>query len=95
MLALAVPDDSSGAGRAWPSPRSWDLAARLQAAAEGENVSQLATFAARRAAALGPGPGVEYFTWLAAADLPDPEAVLADPGSFALPGARGPKPTRR
>ena len=33
-LALAVPEDAAGAGRAWPSPRTWDMAARLLAAAE-------------------------------------------------------------
>ncbi len=84
MLALAVPDDSTGAGRAWPSPRSWDLAARLQAAAAGGAVSEIATSLLVRGC-VGPGPGVEYLTWLAEADLPDPEAVLADPDSFALP----------
>ena len=34
---------------------------------------------------VGPGPGVEYLTWLAEADLPDPEVVLADPENFTLP----------
>jgi hypothetical protein len=28
---------------------------------------------------------VEFLTWLAEADLPDPEAALADPSSFRLP----------
>jgi MoxR-like ATPase len=83
-LALAVPDDASGAGRAWPSPRSWDLAARLQAAAERAAVSDEALSLLIRGC-VGAGPGVEYLTWLAEADLPDPEAVLADPDSFELP----------
>lgn len=82
MLALAVPEDATGAGRAWPSPRTWDLAARLQAAADG--ASELATSLLIRGC-VGPGAGVEYLTWLAEADLPDPEAVLADPDSFVLP----------
>ena len=34
---------------------------------------------------MGGGPGVEFLTWLAEADLPDPEALLADPQSFVLP----------
>jgi hypothetical protein len=34
---------------------------------------------------VGIGPGVEFLTWLAEADLPDPEAVLANPDSFILP----------
>jgi AAA domain (dynein-related subfamily) len=84
MLALAVPDDAAAAGRAWPSPRSWDMAARLQAAADSGAAGELAGSLLVRGC-VGPGPGVEYLTWLAEADLPDPEAVLADPDSFALP----------
>lgn len=83
-LALSVPDDLVGAGRAWPSPRSWDMTARLLAAAEaagtGEDVSSLLV-----RGCVGTGPGVEFLSWLAEADLPDPEAVLADPDSFVLP----------
>lgn len=84
MLALAVPQDAAGAGRAWPSPRTWDMVARLQAAAEECGVEDLATSLLVRGC-VGPGPGVEYLTWLAEADLPDPEAVLAHPESFVLP----------
>ncbi|MGA2012029.1 MAG: MoxR family ATPase [Solirubrobacteraceae bacterium] len=84
MLALAVPEDPSGAGRAWPSPRTWDMAARLQTAAEAGGIDELATSLLIRGC-VGPGPGIEYLTWLAEADLPDPEAVLADPDHFVLP----------
>jgi hypothetical protein len=83
-LALAVPDDAAGAGRAWPSPRSWDMAARLHAVAEAASIDELALSLLIRGC-VGPGPGVEFLTWLAEADLPDPEAVLADPDSFVLP----------
>jgi hypothetical protein len=86
-LVLDVPDDPSGAGRAWPSPRTWDMVARLSAAAEAGGVDDLTTSLLIRGC-VGQGPGVEYITWLAEADLPDPEAVLADPDSFVLP-ARG------
>ena len=84
MLALAVPEDAAGAGRAWPSPRTWDMVARLQAAADAGAVGELATSMLVRGC-VGPGPGVEYLTWLAEADLPDPEAVLANPDKFTLP----------
>jgi AAA domain (dynein-related subfamily) len=84
MLALAVPEDAAGAGRAWPSPRTWDMAARLQTAAEAGGVGELATSLLVRGC-VGAGPGVEYLTWLAEADLPDPEAVLSNPDSFRLP----------
>lgn len=84
MLALAVPEDPAGAGRAWPSPRSWDMAATLLAVAEAADTDQLVTSLLVRGA-VGSGPGVELLTWLVEADLPDPEEVLADPASFRLP----------
>ena len=84
MLALAVPDDAAGAGRAWPSPRTWDMAARLFAAAEGAQAGELAASLLVRGC-VGAGAGAEFLTWLVEADLPDPEAVLADPESFVLP----------
>jgi MoxR-like ATPase len=83
-LALSVPDETAAAGRAWPSPRSWDMAARLLAAAEAADADdRIASLLIR--GCVGPGPGIEFLTWLIEADLPDPEAVLADPDSFVLP----------
>ena len=35
--------------------------------------------------AVGDGTGIEFLSWLEHLDLPDPEAVLADPDSFELP----------
>ncbi|MEA2198202.1 MAG: hypothetical protein QOJ25_2253 [Solirubrobacteraceae bacterium] len=84
VLALAVPDDAAAAGRAWPSPRTWDMVARLRAAADGAGAGELASSLLVRGC-VGAGPGVEFLTWLAEADLPDPEAVLADPDGFVLP----------
>lgn len=83
-LAIEVPSDAAGAGRAWPSPRTWEMAARLLAAAEGAGVDELVRSLLVRGA-VGQGPGVEFLTWLVEADLPDPEAVLAAPDTFELP----------
>ena len=83
-LTLAVPDDLAAAGKAWPSPRSWDMAARLLAAARSAAASPAVESALVRGC-VGTGAGIEFLTWLIEADLPDPEAVLADPGSFVLP----------
>jgi MoxR-like ATPase len=83
-LTLQVPTVASQAGRAWPSPRSWDAVAVLLAACEaagaGEEVRAVLV-----TGSVGDGPGLEFLSWLANADLPDPEAVLADPDSFELP----------
>ena len=83
-LAVAVPTDVAAAGRAWPSPRTWDMAAQLQAAAGAAGAGELATSLLVRGC-VGAGAGIEYLTWLAEADLPDPEAVLANPDAFVLP----------
>jgi hypothetical protein len=83
-LVVALPGDAAAAGRAWPSPRTWEMAARLQAAAESAGADDLVASLLVRGC-VGAGAGIEYLTWLAEADLPDPEAVLADPDRFVLP----------
>lgn len=83
-LLYAHPGNEAAAGRAWPSPRSWDMAARLLAAAAlsaaNEQVAALLV-----SGAVGPGAAAEFLAWREDLDLPDPEAVLRDPASFRLP----------
>ncbi|HVL92659.1 MAG TPA: MoxR family ATPase [Acidimicrobiales bacterium] len=83
-LTCAVPTEAAAAGRGWPSPRTWDMAARLWAAAEAAGASTEAE-TALVTGAVGEGPGVELLLWRLEMDLPDPEAVLADPDAFVLP----------
>ena len=83
-LACAPPSDPASAGRGWPSPRTWEMAARLWAAGGAAGATDEARSALVRGA-VGDGAGAEFLTWLLEMDLPDPEEVLADPGSFALP----------
>jgi hypothetical protein len=83
-LACAPPADAASAGRGWPSPRTWDMAARLLAAGDAAGADDEARSALVRGS-VGEGAGVEFLAWLAEMDLPDPEAALADPGSFRLP----------
>ncbi|HEX6518468.1 MAG TPA: MoxR family ATPase [Streptosporangiaceae bacterium] len=83
-LAIAPPADAASAGRGWPSPRTWEMTARLMAAANAAGTSQDAR-SALIMGAVGEGAGVEFLAWLIDMDLPDPEAVLADPSSFRLP----------
>jgi len=83
-LACAPPSDAASAGRGWPSPRTWEMTARLMAAANAAGASQDARSALIRGA-VGDGAGVEFLAWVIEMDLPDPEAVLAEPGSFRLP----------
>jgi hypothetical protein len=83
-LVLQVPDNPALASRGWPSPRSWEAVAVLLAASEAAKASEDAR-AVLLAGAVGEGAGLEFLAWLEYADLPDPEAVLADPDSFVLP----------
>jgi hypothetical protein len=83
-LLHAHPGNEAAAGRAWPSPRSWEMATRLMAAclvsgAVEEVVALLV------AGAVGVGAAAEFLAWREDLDLPDPETVLADPASFRLP----------
>jgi len=84
ILACVVPQDAAGSGRAWPSPRTWEMAARLWAAATVAGASDDAR-AALVMGSVGDGAGVEFLSWVTEMDLPDPEAVLADPEGFELP----------
>jgi AAA domain (dynein-related subfamily) len=83
-LVLQVPTSATQAGRGWPSPRSWDTVATLlgmcDTAGADEDVRATLIFGT-----VGEGAGIEFLSWQANADLPDPEAVLADPDSFELP----------
>jgi hypothetical protein len=83
-LACELPADAARAGRGWPSPRTWDMAARLWAAAGAAGASTEAE-TALLTGAVGEGPGIELLMWHMEMDLPDPEDVLADPDAFEVP----------
>ncbi len=83
-LACAPPSDATSAGRGWPSPRTWEMAARLWAASSAAGAAS-ETRSVLVAGAVGDGAAAEFLSWMQEMDLPDPEAVLADPDSFALP----------
>lgn len=73
-----VPADAVGQGRAWPSPRTWDAAHRLAAAADAAGshpeVRRLLV-----AGLVGQGPAIELLRFADSMDLPDPESLLVDP----------------
>ncbi|WP_058852982.1 AAA family ATPase, partial [Nocardia jinanensis] len=83
-LVLDLPRSAEAVGRAWPSPRSWEMATRLLAAARAASAAPEVGGMLLRGA-VGEGPGSELVAWLRHLDLPDPAGVLADPGSFVVP----------
>ncbi|MFC5817251.1 AAA family ATPase [Nonomuraea harbinensis] len=80
-LVLAVPGTPERAGRSWPSPRSWEMAAIALAAGEADAaVTDVdAAVAALVIGAVGEAAGFELLSWLRTLDLPDPETLLDDP----------------
>lgn len=84
---LDVPSEESKAGREWPSPRTWDMAARLLAAcwaygAPKDVIHDLV------GGSVGTGPAIEFLTWLESLDLPDPNKLLANPKGFSTKNYR-------
>jgi hypothetical protein len=84
QLLCAVPDGAAGAGRAWPSPRSWEAATRLWTAAEAAGAAAEVS-GALIAGTVGQGAAVELLAWRSKVDLPDPEDVIANPDRCRLP----------
>jgi hypothetical protein len=82
-LACMVPSGST-AGRAWPSPRSWEAACRLWAAADAAGVASEVR-GALVAGTVGEGAAIELASWHSKLDLPDPEEALARPHHCRLP----------
>ncbi|WP_461365285.1 AAA family ATPase [Candidatus Darwinibacter acetoxidans] len=79
-LLLQVPGSEDQAGKAWPSPRSWEMAARLLAASSDDDVAAILV-----SGCVGDGAAMEFLTWRRDLDLPDPEAVLREPEKFTIP----------
>lgn len=83
-LLLQVPQNETQAGRAWPSPRSWDMGARLLAActaAKADDDMKILLLGG----CVGEGPALEFYSWQKSLDLPDPEELLQNPKKFILP----------
>jgi hypothetical protein len=83
-LVHKLPSNESRRGGAWPSPRSWNMTLRLVAFATAAGTSREVLSMLVRGA-VGDGPGLELLASLDRMDLPDPEALLADPASAMLP----------
>lgn len=79
-----MPKSAAERAGAWPSPRTWEMALRLLAFGYASDAGMEAVSIAIRGS-VGDGAGLELMAFLERRDLPDPEAVLADPGAAELP----------
>ncbi|MGW6425225.1 AAA family ATPase [Nocardia sp. NPDC055053] len=83
-LVHQMPTTETRRGGAWPSPRSWEMTLRLIAFATAAGASRDVLSILVRGT-VGDGPGFELLTSIDRMDLPDPEALLADPDAAELP----------
>ena len=83
-LVHRLPSSEARRGGAWPSPRSWEMALGLIAFATAAGSSREVLSLLVRGT-VGDGPGLELLAAMDRMDLPDPEALLADPDGAALP----------
>ena len=76
----SIPSDAASRGKAFPTPRTWDYAARLlgfaDAVGANADVRRLLTYGA-----IGSSTGHEFLAWAGARDLPDAEELLARGGN--------------
>lgn len=86
QLLYNMPEEPAKAGRAWPSPRTWDMAARFLAAAmslmrhrDKDLIVSLV------GAAVGEPAALEFAQCLVTLDLPDPRKLLEDPEKWEIP----------
>jgi hypothetical protein len=84
-----MPKATAEAGRAFPTPRSWEMAATLLGFA---TAAQSSAFTRRTliAGVIGVGTTGEFLSYIDELDLPNPEDLLAHPETFEAP-TRGDK----
>ncbi len=83
-LVHQLPKSETRRGGPWPSPRSWEMTLRLIAFATAAGASREVLSMLVRGT-VGDGPGLELLASLDRMDLPDPEALLANPHTAVLP----------
>ena len=85
-LAQRQPKDISEQARAWPSGRTWDLAATMLAAANSAGFGPRSVVAQTIVLGLvGSAAHTEWASWVANMDLPSAEEVLADTAGWKVP----------
>jgi hypothetical protein len=85
-LRNSLPKDEASMGKAWPSNRTWDMAARLLAAARAFGLADTSdTVFELISGCVGDGPALEFRKYAEGDELPDLEYVLANPKKLTIP----------
>lgn len=83
-LSTAMPESTGQQGRAFPTPRSWEMVLKLVGTANAMGLNP----EVRRllvVGCVGPGAGSEYLAYREELDLPNPELLVADPVGLEIP----------
>jgi len=83
-LLMSFPKDESAQAGAWPSPRSWTMAAKFLGACNSIDADE-DTMMNLIVGSVGSGAAQEFLTWQKNLDLPQPKDVLNDPKGFPFP----------
>lgn len=83
-LTTVIPDGSGEQGRAFPTPRSWEMVATLLAHAKCWNLSD-GVMRFLVSGSIGQSAGIEFLNYRNNLDLPDPDMVLRGAESFSFP----------
>ena len=78
------PEDIVHSGRAWPSPRTWDMASTVHAACNAAKLSKDDELGLL-SATVGEGAAIEYHTWWRSLDLVEPSEALAHQDTVKFP----------
>lgn len=83
-LVTRMPASSEESGRAFPTPRSWEMGARLHGAATAAGFSD-AVILLLLNGSVGVAAAAEFLEFVRRLDLPDPEHLLKDPSGYEVP----------
>jgi hypothetical protein len=83
-LISALPKEESSRSGAWPSPRSWTVAADMMGAARSVGATD-DTLMELVGGCVGNGAATEFITYINELDLPEPKDVLSKGQKFKLP----------
>jgi MoxR-like ATPase len=83
-LTTVVPESTSEQGRAFPTPRSWEMLATLVSYARSRSMEE-GVIRLLAVGVVGPGPAMEFLNYRKNLDLPDPELVLKNADVFSFP----------
>ncbi|WP_436520511.1 ATP-binding protein [Actinoplanes sp. HUAS TT8] len=86
-LVTRMPESSDAAGRAFPTPRTWEMGARLLGAAKAAGFSETVIVLLLNGS-VGSVAAAEFLEFTRRLDLPDPEQLLKDPSAYVVPVRR-------